>query len=396
MKKIFTLLFSVLSLSAISQSTTVVISQVYGGGGATSGATYLYDYVELHNVSNVTQDISGFSIQYGSATGNFASTGSNLYAFPASTTIAAGKYLLIQCGSIGSVGNAITPTPDIVTGNLSMSASSGKVALSNAAVALGCGSATGTLCTYPNAAIIDVVAYGSANNGEGSTSANNGVVLANNQAAVRKVSGCQDTNNNNNDFDVITDPVPRNSASTGVNCTTLPLNLTTFKAIMDGGKVSLSWNSVNEVNVKGFSVEKSLNGIKFSEISFVNANNRSTNSYSSNDENVKAGVNYYRLKMIDLDGSYRYSNIVTVSRKSEIFVDVFPNPVVNSITVRHDKSLNKANITVVTMDGRQVKTVPVEAGAIQTSFSLSELVKGNYMVIFSNNGEKSVVKFSKQ
>ena len=70
MKKIFTLLFVMVSFLAYSQSTTIVISQVYGGGGGSTG-TYLHDYVELHNVSGTTQSLTGYSVQYGSATGNF-------------------------------------------------------------------------------------------------------------------------------------------------------------------------------------------------------------------------------------------------------------------------------------------------------------------------------------
>ena len=52
-------------------STTLVLSQVYGGGGGSTG-TYIYDYVEIKNISNVTQSLTGLSLVYGSATGNFA------------------------------------------------------------------------------------------------------------------------------------------------------------------------------------------------------------------------------------------------------------------------------------------------------------------------------------
>lgn len=218
MKKIFTLILVLSGLISFSQSTTVVISQVYGGGGATSGTpTYMYDYVELHNVSNTTQVLTGFSIQYGSATGNFGSVATNVYAFPAGTSIAAGKYLLIQFGAAGTVGAALPVTPDIITPNLTMSASSGKVALANIATALGCG-ATATTCTLPSSSIIDLVSFGAANNGEGGTTVNNGVALSNTLGGVRKTLGCTDTDNNNLDFDVVTNPVPRNGASAANNC----------------------------------------------------------------------------------------------------------------------------------------------------------------------------------
>ena len=124
MKKILTVLLALLSINAFSQSTTVVISQANGGGGGSSG-TYLYDYVELHNISSVTQSLTGYSLQYGSSSGQFGSSATNIYAFPAGTSIPAGKYLLIQLGPAGTAGAAFPVTPDLVTGNLTMAAGSG-------------------------------------------------------------------------------------------------------------------------------------------------------------------------------------------------------------------------------------------------------------------------------
>ncbi len=213
MKKIFTIFLVLASMLSFSQSTTVVVSQVYGGGGATSGTpTYIYDYVELHNISSVSQSLTGFSIQYGSATGNFGSVTTNIYAFPAGTSIPAGGYLFIQVGGAGTVGAAFPVTPDIITSNVVMSASSGKVALANITTALGCG-ATATTCTLPHANIIDLVSYGASNNAEGGATVNNGVALTNTQGCVRKTLGCTETNNNNLDFDVVTGPIPRNNTS---------------------------------------------------------------------------------------------------------------------------------------------------------------------------------------
>ena len=216
MKKLLTALFLLISVISFSQSTTVVISQVFGGGGGTTG-TYQNDYVELHNVSGVSQSLNGMSLQYGSSTGQFASSASNLFVLP-NVSIPAGGYFLIQLGATGTGGVVLPVTPDAVTTNLSMSGSSGKVALANQITALGCG-ATATPCTLPSAAIIDLVAYGVTANSEGGVSVNNGVALASTQGCVRKNNGCTETNNNNADFEVITAPVPRNSASPAFSCT---------------------------------------------------------------------------------------------------------------------------------------------------------------------------------
>jgi hypothetical protein len=244
MKKIFTLLFVMASFLAYSQSTTIVISQVYGGGGGSTG-TYLHDYVELHNVSGTTQSLTGYSVQYGSATGNFGSTASNVYAFTAGTTMAPGSYLLIQCGAPGSGGVALPVAADIVTTNLTISGTNGKVVLSNQATALGCG-ATATLCTLPAATIVDLVAFGTANNAEGGAAVNNGSALTSTQGSVRKNNGCTDTDNNNADFDVITAPVPRNSASTVFNCGAVAPSLTVTGTITDFGNVFIGSTSTSQ------------------------------------------------------------------------------------------------------------------------------------------------------
>ncbi len=199
-------------------STTVVISQVYGGGGSNSGTpSFKNDYVELKNISSSPVSINGWSIQYGSATGQFAGTnGTNLVVLP-DVTLQPGQYYLVQTGSAGTAGADFPVTPDTTSTNLSMSASSGKVALVNSATPLGCG-ADATPCTLPDARIIDLVGYGAANQAEGNAPTNGGSALTNTQGNVRNNNGCTDTDNNNNDFTIVTNPVPRNTATTASPC----------------------------------------------------------------------------------------------------------------------------------------------------------------------------------
>lgn len=216
-----------------AQGGTLVISQFDGGGGGASG-TYLNDYVELKNVSSVSQSLNGLSLYYGSATGNFASTAANAFALPA-VSLNPGQYYLVQLGPTGTAGASL-PTPDATTTNLTMSGTNGKVALVTAGLATNVCGATATPCDATQLSfIVDWAAYGNggngaAGNGEGGTSVNNGAAMTATQGGVRKQGGCQDTNNNNNDFDVVTDPVPRNTSSTAVPCAggPSPTNTNTF------------------------------------------------------------------------------------------------------------------------------------------------------------------------
>jgi Lamin Tail Domain len=203
-------------------STTLVISQVNGGGGGTTG-TYLFDYVEIKNISSTPQSLNGLSLYYGSAVGQFASTAGNSFALP-NVTLNPGQYYMVQTGPTGTVGAAFPVTPDVVTGNLTMSGASGKVALATAALPINTCGATATPCSAAQlAAIVDWVAYGAAGNGtagagEGGTAVNAGVAMTASQGGVRKAAGCTDTDSNNADFDVVTAPVPRNLATTPALC----------------------------------------------------------------------------------------------------------------------------------------------------------------------------------
>ncbi|MDB5191643.1 MAG: hypothetical protein JWQ96_1206 [Segetibacter sp.] len=182
-----------------------------------------------------------------------------------------------------------------------------------------------------------------------------------------------------------------------INPTALPLKLTSFNASIVNNAAALGWTSESESNVKGFSIEKSLNGTNFSEIGFVGATNRSSQSnYTFTDNNLKAGVSYYRLKMQDLDGASKMSQVVVINNKSSIKAEVFPNPAFSNLTVSHNKAFKGALINILSIEGKLVKSYPVAEGAVQTGLSVNELVKGNYLLIFKNNGKTSSTQFSKQ
>ncbi|MBV9497189.1 MAG: DNA/RNA non-specific endonuclease, partial [Acidobacteria bacterium] len=186
------------TVSKSAPSAGLVISQVYGG----NGNAYSNDYIELFNSTGATINIGGYSVQYGSATGQFGSVATNIYTFPSGTTIGAGRYLSVKFGTAGS---GLPTTTDLDGGatSLNMSGTSGKVALVINGTALGCG-ATATPCTYPDPRIVDVVSYGASNNGEGGTTVNGGTAISASSGPLRKSEGCQDTDNNNADFIVAT------------------------------------------------------------------------------------------------------------------------------------------------------------------------------------------------
>ncbi len=194
--------------ASVPCSPQVVISDVYGGGGST-GATWINDFVVLHNRSlTQTANISGWSLQYTSATGvSWSSQKLNLNG-----TIPPGGYYLIRLAG-GTTNGAEIPTPD-ATGGFNLSATAGKIALVSSTTAL-----SGNCPTGPQ--IVDFVGYGSTadcSEGSGPT-----LTLSNTTSGLRRNDGCTDTNNNAADFEIFTfstttpEP-PKNSASPAVSC----------------------------------------------------------------------------------------------------------------------------------------------------------------------------------
>jgi hypothetical protein len=189
--------------SALAATSSVVVSQVYAGGG-NSGATYQNDFVELFNRGSSAVDLTGWTVQYASAT-------STSWATTAlSGSIAPGRHYLVQLASTASVG-ATLPTPE-ATGTSNLAASGGKVALVRDAAALACGATAGSCSAL--ALVEELVGYGSASDYEGAGAA---PALTSTTAAVRQGGGCTDSDANAADFATAA-PVPRNGTVAAASC----------------------------------------------------------------------------------------------------------------------------------------------------------------------------------
>ncbi len=181
-----TALFGLPALQAdAAPSTTLVINEVYGGGG-NSGATFKNDFIEVRNISASSVDVSGYSVQYNSATGIGSFQVTNL-----SGKIPAGATYLVQ-ESAGAGGTADLPTPD-ATGSINLSGTTGRVALVSTQSALSCPAGT---CAGA-AGVVDFVGWGAGtvNDYEGAK----GPASSNTTSIARNGAG-SDTDDNSTDF----------------------------------------------------------------------------------------------------------------------------------------------------------------------------------------------------
>lgn len=171
----------------------------------------------------------------------------------------------------------------------------------------------------------------------------------------------------------------------------LPIELVFFKAEPKNASVLLTWQTASEKNNKEFVIERSQDGLNFTPIlSRKGAGSSSTFiTYEMPDSNPLRGINYYRLKQIDFDGSFNYSAIIVVQLQEEVVFSLFPNPLNSKQTlqIKTNKTSFDASTKIKIFDfaGKLVldKTVSFN-DSNETAISDLQLPEGIYVVRFES------------
>ncbi|MEO1258445.1 MAG: T9SS type A sorting domain-containing protein [Bacteroidota bacterium] len=135
----------------------------------------------------------------------------------------------------------------------------------------------------------------------------------------------------------------------------LPVELLFFKAnLLSNETVSLDWQTALEINSSHFDVEKMTDGTEWHPLKTIPAkgNSSTTSNYQTIDEKPVVGLNHYRLKMVDLDGSSAYSKIESVRLKSTLQYSIFPNPVEREFNLNIDAD-QEGELTVEMYNARK-------------------------------------------
>ncbi len=166
----------------------------------------------------------------------------------------------------------------------------------------------------------------------------------------------------------------------------LPVTLLSFEGGINGCNINLNWATSLETKFSHFEVEYSENGIDFSTIKTVQplASPGVRNYQTSITQNV--AVAYYRLKMIDLDGTYSYSNKVLQFKTtcSNNRIVLFPNPVVNDKATINGLRANSL-IQIHHADGKLIETIKVLQSVHQ--INMSGYAKGIYIITIINESK---------
>lgn len=178
-------------------------------------------------------------------------------------------------------------------------------------------------------------------------------------------------------FDAIN--LDSNTVTLASAATPLPISLLRFSAMKTGGGITVSWTTATEHDCKSFVVERSKdarNGSWGSIGALPAAGSSSGRDYKLLDRNPATGVNYYRLRTTNVNGTYILSNVASVRVDSQLpGVNVFPSPVGSRCTV--SGTLPGSLISLIDMTGRPLKQI-VAAGIDKVE--IGRLQAGTYML----------------
>lgn len=181
----------------------------------------------------------------------------------------------------------------------------------------------------------------------------------------------------------------------------VPVELSSFTASVSSNDVTLSWKTATETNNKGFEIQRNSGNSDWTKIAFINGQGTSTKSkiYSYSDLNLESGNYSYRLKQIDFNGSYEYSNVVTAEVNAPVKFELsqnYPNPFNPSTKISFSIPSNgNVKLTIFNVLGQEISTLIngfMKAGNHTIKFNAVNLNSGLYFYKLESNGNSIVKK----
>lgn len=183
-----------------------------------------------------------------------------------------------------------------------------------------------------------------------------------------------------------------------------PVNFTKVNVLKKGCNINVNFFTENEINVDHYEIETSKNGTDFIKVGTVAAANRT--SYVKDfalTADVMAATIFVRIKSVDIDGSYKYSETKAISGtcNPELIFNIYPNPVVDmTVAIKATSGVfnGKYKLVVMDMTGRLINTKEVQLNSVtQYSYDLGSIASGKYILKVSNmDGTQSgVIPFEK-
>ncbi|MDR6808944.1 hypothetical protein J2Y45_006158 [Dyadobacter sp. BE34] len=161
----------------------------------------------------------------------------------------------------------------------------------------------------------------------------------------------------------------------------LPVTLTHFDAYPENNSVQLTWSTSQESNSKHFEVERSADTRSWNQIGVVSAsgNRNGLTNYHMTDLSPLEDINYYRLKMVDLDGTFAYSRIksVRVNEGKKVVSYVFPNPASDKLVIADNNASGIKSVLIYYSDGKLALSTDK---VTDNEINIKSLPAGKYLI----------------
>jgi hypothetical protein len=182
------------------------------------------------------------------------------------------------------------------------------------------------------------------------------------------------------------------------NINILPRTLLNISAQLIRNSILVSWQAAQEINTAHFIVERSVDGRSFSLIGSVTArgNVSTTTNYSYTDQQPLQSTNFYRIKMVDANGTFTYSKVVAVKIDSKELLQIFPNPTKDILFVQVHGINQAATLQITDVIGRKLKEEKISSsGSSPFSIDIKDLAKGVYHLLLQSPAGIQQQKFVK-
>jgi hypothetical protein len=175
-------------------------------------------------------------------------------------------------------------------------------------------------------------------------------------------------------------------------------SLINFSGLYYNKSIILNWTIENQVNTKYFVIEKSFDQLSFTSLANVAAagNSQGNTDYRYTDSTSLKETNYYRLKMVEGDSSYSYSNTISIAAPVIKKVMVFPNPVKDKLYIRMPAVAAETEIIIADAKGSVINHIKLNAGTTEAYINTANLQPGVYYISFHSGDLKSTKQFVKQ
>jgi SdrD B-like domain/Secretion system C-terminal sorting domain len=178
------------------------------------------------------------------------------------------------------------------------------------------------------------------------------------------------------------------------NFNTLPVQLLSFNAQPQGSQVALTWKVTEQLNISSYFVEHSINGTSFTAIQAVTANTNTDATYNAMHANPASGINYYRIRIVNADGSVKYSEVRTVIFNGKGTLSIFPNPANDKVNVQLPETWQGKTISIKIIN--QLGQIMIQRQFVNASqvesIDVSKLSPGIYNIRLTDSQSQTEVR----